>query len=210
LQVADYIARNNDGVFLFFSLESNCNALIHRCFARMAGIQLNKIRTGRITLDKDWQKLGQCVEEMTRSGLLIYDDSKFRYIENIYQHCEAISQEHNILGVGIDYLQLLNTKKQYGSKHLRYGAIADELNFMAKDFDTHIFCMSQLNADDELKESRDIEDCATNVWKLSKKIDEATLEERILLDATKGKETGLFQVNLSIDGGLMTMEEIAS
>ena len=207
LQVADYIARNNDGVFLFFSLESNVKALVHRCFARMAQIQLNKIRTGRISLDSDWNKLSKCVEEMTRSGLLLYDESKFRYIENIYQHCEAISQEHNILGIGIDYLQILNTKKPYASKHLRYGAIADELNFMAKDFNTHIFCMSQLNDDDMLKESRDIEDCATNVWKLKKDVSD-NFSETIILDCVKGKETGLFQVNLSIDGALMTMEEV--
>jgi len=207
LQVADYIAKNNDGVFLFFSLESNVKALVHRCFARMAQIQLNKIRTGRISLESDWNKLSKCVEEMTRNGLLLYDESKFRYIENIYQHCEAISQEHDILGIGIDYLQILNTKKPYASKHLRYGAIADELNFMAKDFNTHIFCMSQLNDDDMLKESRDIEDCATNVWKLKKDVSE-DFSETIVLDCVKGKETGLFQVNLSIDGALMTMEEI--
>jgi len=207
LQIADYIAKNNDGVFLFFSLESNVKALVHRCFARMAQIQLNKIRTGRISLDSDWNKLSKCVEEMTKSGLLLYDESKFRYIENIYQHCEAISQEHNILGIGIDYLQILNTKKPYASKHLRYGAIADELNFMAKDFNTHIFCMSQLNDDDMLKESRDIEDCATNVWKLKKDVSD-NFSETIILDCVKGKETGLFQVNLSIDGALMTMEEI--
>ena len=207
LQIADYIAKNNDGVFLFFSLESNVKALVHRCFARMAQIQLNKIRTGRISLDSDWNKLSKCVEEMTKSGLLLYDESKFRYIENIYQHCEAISQEHNILGIGIDYLQILNTKKPYASKHLRYGAIADELNFMAKDFNTHIFCMSQLNDDDMLKESRDIEDCATNVWKLKKDVSD-NFSETIILDCVKGKETGLFQVNLSIDGALMTMEEV--
>ena len=207
LQVADYIARNNDGVFLFFSLESNVKALVHRCFARMAQIQLNKIRTGRISLESDWDKLSKCVEEMTRNGLLLYDESKFRYIENIYQHCEAISQEHDILGIGIDYLQILNTKKPYASKHLRYGAIADGLNFMAKDFNTHIFCMSQLNDDDMLKESRDIEDCATNVWKLKKDVSD-DFSEKIVLDCVKGKETGLFQVNLSIDGALMTMEEI--
>jgi len=207
LQVADYIARNNDGVFLFFSLESNVKALVHRCFARMAQIQLNKIRTGRISLESDWNKLSKCVEEMTRCGLLLYDESKFRYIENIYQHCEAISQEHNILGIGIDYLQILNTKKPYASKHLRYGAIADELNFMAKDFNTHIFCMSQLNDDDMLKESRDIEDCATNVWKLKKDVSD-NFSETIVLDCVKGKETGLFQVDLSIDGALMTIEEV--
>ena len=207
LQIADYIAKNNDGVFPFFSLESNVKALTHRCFARMAQIQLNKIRTGRISLESDWNKLSKCVDEMTKSGLLLYDESKFRYIENIYQHCEAISQEHNILGIGIDYLQILNTKKPYASKHLRYGAIADELNFMAKDFNTHIFCMSQLNDDDMLKESRDIEDCATNVWKLKKDVSD-NFNETIVLDCVKGKETGLFQVNLSIDGALMTMEEI--
>jgi len=32
--------------------------------------------------------------------------------------------------------------------------------------------------------------------------------ETIVLDCVKGKETGLFQVDLSIDGALMTIEEV--
>ena len=91
-------------------------------------------------------------------------------------------------------------KQTFRSKHDRYGEISDRMNAMAKDLNCPVMVLSQLNEDNQLKESRDIEDSASNIW-LLKREDENL--QTIDIICTKGKETGTWSGQLIFETDFM-------
>ena len=193
----------NDGIIPFYSVESNFTALTYRRLARQTRYHLTRISTGNIR-DTEQGGLVDAFTQIKNRSLYFYDQPRFRYLENIFSHCEVLSLENKLLMVVIDYLQLIKMKQVFKSKHERFGEIADQLNMMAKSLNCPIIILSQYNKENELKESGDIEDSAANVWSLERK-DKTT--NVIDIVCTKGKEVGTWSEQLIFETHFMQYKD---
>lgn len=199
INVCENILSENDGIIPYFSLESTHQALTFRRVARETGIHLTRIKTGNI-YDNEWLDINTAYKKLIDRKLIFHDQFRYRYLENIMSRCEVLNIDNTILMIVIDFLQLINMQKSFAGKTDRFSEISDQLNWFAKEMNCPIMILSQLNADEQLKESRDIENNADNIWILSKP-DE--MSKDIKLQCVKGKDTGTFMTKLNFDGSTM-------
>lgn len=204
INICENILTNDiNGLIPYFSLESTHQALTFRRIARESKIHLTRIKTGNIFED-EWPLLGTAYQTISQRKLIFYDQYKYRYLENIMSQCEVLRIDNNVPLVVIDYLQLVTMNKTFHSKIDRFSEISDTLNWFAKEMNCPVMILSQLNADEQLKESRDIENNADNIWILRKMHD---MSSEVKLTCVKGKDTGTFTANLIFDGGIMLFSD---
>ena len=76
--------------------------------------------------------------------------------------------DQEIFLITIDHLQLMTIQKQFHSEHHKYKEISRRLNDLAKNLNTPLLVLSQVNEEKKMKESRDIYANADNVWLLER------------------------------------------
>ena len=132
----------------FFSLEMSREQLALRLISSECFVDNKKLVTGKLT-EEDWEKVAVAADSLTRSKILIDDDSTVT-VADINAKCRRVED----LGlVVIDYLQLMQSaggKTRSGDNRQQIVSdISRSLKIMAKELNVPVLCLSQLSRANE-------------------------------------------------------------
>lgn len=138
----------------FFSLEMSQEQVIDRIVAAQAGVDLWRLRTGRLS-DKgennDFDRIREAMETLSKIPLYI-DDVASPTVMQIRAMSRRLQAEHGNLGlVVVDYLQLIRGHDQAESRVQEVSQISRSLKAMAKELNVPVLALSQLSRAVEMR-----------------------------------------------------------
>ncbi len=128
----------------FFSLEMGREQLVDRMLAAQSQVDGWKLRTGKLSLESEFERLQQGMHELMQAPLFI-DDKAANNIMNMRSVLRRISSERPIGLIIVDYLQLMGTLKQYDNMVNQVTEISRSLKGLAKEFNVPVIALSQLS-----------------------------------------------------------------
>jgi len=147
LNIAENAAIDSRLPVAIFSLEMSRDELVDRMLCSQAGIDLWKLRTGRLT-DEDFSKLSFAFGILSEAPLYI-DDTPIATVAEIRAKARRLSMELNRpLGlIVVDYLQLMHSGRNHGeeSRVQEVSEISRGLKAMARDLEAPVLAISQLS-----------------------------------------------------------------
>lgn len=143
-QVVHNMADASNRPCVIFSLEMHKKQIVHRSLAREASVDVGRIRTKQIA-SNEWEPLAVASRSVSERPIFINDNTALS-VSQIRTHCRQIQATHGPLGcVMIDYLQLIENGGNPENKALEIAAITRSLKKLAKQLNTPVFLLSQLN-----------------------------------------------------------------
>lgn len=127
-----------------FSLEMNTQQLVDRMLSAEARVNAWKLRTGKLSLDEDFDKLRGSLDRLSKAPIFI-DDQSGNTIMKMRSAARKLKSEHGLGLIIVDYLQLMNTSKHYDSMVNQVTEISHSLKGLAKDLDVPVIALSQLS-----------------------------------------------------------------
>lgn len=205
------------------AIQNGCNVAYYSM--EMTGLQL----TARITaMRSGLSSLTLMQKPMTDSQLmnvetamnslpkerLFFDENSTSSFEFILNSIRTMKLKHNIGGVVIDYLQILNTNNRTTNVEQQMASFARRLKNLAKDLNIWIIALSQMNRNDSnpyptlnrLRDSGQIAEAAdivafvfrpelpsVRVNKYPEPFTDASIEGTAMIDVAKGRNIGIFK-----------------
>ena len=126
-----------------FSLEMSKEQLAQRLLCSQGGINLHRIRSGRLT-NEDWPRLTTAAGLLNDAPILI-DDSASPTLMEIRAKCRRLRAENRLGLLIIDYLQLVRGSGQAENRVQEISQITRGLKALAKELDIPIIALSQLS-----------------------------------------------------------------
>lgn len=127
-----------------FSLEMNTQQLVDRMLAAEARVNAWKLRTGKLSLDSDFDNIRAALERLSKAPIFI-DDQAGTSIMKMRSAARKLKSEHGLGLIIVDYLQLMTTTKQYDSMVNQVTEISRSLKGLAKELDVPVIALSQLS-----------------------------------------------------------------
>ena len=127
-----------------FSLEMNTQQLVDRMLSAEARVNAWKLRTGKLSLDEDFDKLRGSLEKLSKAPIFI-DDQSGNTIMKMRSAARKLKNEHGLGLIIVDYLQLMNTSRHHDSMVNQVTEISHSLKGLAKDLDVPVIALSQLS-----------------------------------------------------------------
>jgi replicative DNA helicase len=127
-----------------FSLEMNTQQLVDRMLAAEARVNAWKLRTGKLSLDSEFDQIRSALERLSKAPIFI-DDQAGASIMKMRSASRKLKNEHGLGLIIVDYLQLITTSKQYDSMVNQVTEISRSLKGLAKDLDVPVIALSQLS-----------------------------------------------------------------
>jgi replicative DNA helicase len=138
----------------FFSLEMSREQLVQRLLCSTALVDSSKIRTGRISTQKEWDRLANAASVLMDAPLWI-DDTPGISVGDIRSKCRRLKAEHGLDVVMIDYLQLMQSKNASRNGDNRQQEISDisrSLKSLARELNVPVIALSQLSRSVEARQ----------------------------------------------------------
>ncbi len=126
-----------------FSLEMSEGQLVTRLLSSEARVNAHLLRTGRLPED-EWKNLSRVVGRLAEAKIFI-DDTPALPILELRAKCRRLKVEHGIGLIIVDYLQLVQGPKNSESREREISFISRSLKALAKELDTPVIALSQLN-----------------------------------------------------------------
>lgn len=136
-----------------FSLEMNTQQLIDRMLAAESRVNAWKLRTGKLSLDEDFDKIRNSLDRLSKAPIFI-DDQAGNTIMKMRSAARKLKSEHGLGLIIVDYLQLMSTSKHYDSMVNQVTEISRSLKNLAKDLDVPVIALSQLSRAIETRRDR--------------------------------------------------------
>ena len=152
INLALNVAKENNAHVAFFSLEMSIEQLMMRIYAKAAEVALTKIRTGDLT-PEDLILLGLARQELANTNLY-FDETSSNNLSDIRTKCRQLKNEGKLDFVVIDYLQLITTKSNRGSRQEEVSQISRNLKTLARDLEVPVLALSQLSRSIEGREDK--------------------------------------------------------
>lgn len=224
LNVASNICQSVNAHIAFFSLEMGIDQILMRLYAAHSGIQLNKIRGGKLT-ETEFAHLNMAKIKIDKFNIYL-DEAGATDVEEVVTVCRKLKRDGRLDFVIIDYLQLLTTSKRFTNRTDEVSKISRQLKMMARELQIPVLALSQLSRDIEkredkrpvlsdLRESGSIEQDADIVMFLhreaSKSEEDTTKKMRNLkteLIVAKNRQGMTDSINLIFKGGLSMFEAV--
>jgi replicative DNA helicase len=127
-----------------FSLEMSKEQLVDRMLSAQSQVDSWKLRTAKLSLDEEFQRLQQGMHELMKAPIFV-DDKAANSILNMRSTLRRLSTDKPIGLVIVDYLQLMSTAKQYDSMVNQVTEISRSLKGLAKEFNVPVIALSQLS-----------------------------------------------------------------
>lgn len=141
--VARNIAVSHQLPVAVFSLEMSKEQLVQRLLASEAGIESNRLRSGRIT-QNEWEPIGSAIGTLSNLPIFI-DDTANQTVTQMRSEARRLQAEQNgELGlILIDYLQLMEGGSDNRVQEL--SKITRSLKGLARELNVPIIALSQLS-----------------------------------------------------------------
>lgn len=127
------------------SLEMSKDQLGDRMLCAEAGVDLWKMRTGKLNQNDDFQRIGDAMGRLAEAPIFI-DDAASSNIMEIRTKARRLQMEHNVGLLVIDYLQLMEGRSRGGDNRTQEVAeISRGLKQIARELDIPVIALSQLS-----------------------------------------------------------------
>ncbi len=129
-----------------FSLEMSTQQLVDRMLSAESRVDAWRLRTGKLTLDSEFEQIRACLDPLSKAPLYI-DDQAANNILKIRSIVRRLKHEKNLGLVLIDYLQLMTPVQSKGNDNVvqQITEISHSLKQLAKEFDVPVIALSQLS-----------------------------------------------------------------
>jgi len=135
-----------------FSLEMSKEQLVDRLLCAEAGVDLWKMRTGRLSDregEDDFPKIGHALGILSEAPIFI-DDSASVNIMQIRTKARRLQIEHNLGLIVVDYLQLMESRLRSDNRVQEVAEITRALKGIARELNVPVIALSQLSRAVEL------------------------------------------------------------
>jgi len=172
LDLARQIATKEKVPVGIFSLEMGSDQLIDRMLAAESGVDLWRLRTGRLKTgdgDNDFEKIGDAMGILSEAPIYI-DDAGSANVMEMRTMARRLQSEHNVGLIIIDYLQLMEGRSGGGDNRVNeVSEISRALKQLARELNIPIIALSQL--------SRSVESRSPQIPKLSDLRESGSIEQ---------------------------------
>ena len=127
-----------------FSLEMSKEQLVDRMLSAQSQVDGWKLRTARLSLDEEFQRLQTGMHELMKAPIYV-DDKAANNILNMRSTLRRLSTDKPIGLIIVDYLQLMATTKNYDNMVNQVTEISRSLKALAKEFNVPVIALSQLS-----------------------------------------------------------------
>jgi len=138
-----------------FSLEMSKEQLVDRLLCSEAGVDLWKMRTGRLS-DKgendDFTRINHAMGALAEAKIFI-DDSANSNVMEIRTKARRLQSEHGLDLIIIDYLQLMEGTSGRENRVQEVSEISRNLKALARELDIPVLALSQLSRGVESRDS---------------------------------------------------------
>ena len=131
----------------FFSLEMSREQLVQRLLCSTALVDSSRLRTGRISTQKEWDQLANAASVLMDAPLYI-DDTPGISVSEIRSKCRRLKAEHGLDIIMIDYLQLMqakNVSRSGDNRQQEISEISRSLKSLARELNVPVIALSQLS-----------------------------------------------------------------
>ncbi len=153
LDIARLIGKNKHPVGIF-SLEMSKEQLVDRMLCAEAGVDLWKMRTGRLSdreTDNDFPRIGHAMATLSEAPIFI-DDSASSNIMELRTKARRLKSEHGLELIVVDYLQLMEGRSKNSDNRVQEVAeITRALKALARELNIPVLALSQLSRAVELE-----------------------------------------------------------
>src|SRR6185503_4275606 len=144
LNMAEHVAVDQRLPVAVFSMEMSASQLATRMLGSIARVDQHKMRTGRIS-DQDWSSLTDAMAKLHETPIYIDEGGALTALE-VRARARRLKREYSKLGlIVIDYLQLMSASTQGENRATEISEISRSLKAMAKELETPVIALSQLN-----------------------------------------------------------------
>jgi replicative DNA helicase len=171
LDFARQIAVNQKIPVGLFSLEMSADQLVDRMLAAESGVDLWRLRTGRLKTgdgDDDFERIGQAMGVLSEAPIFI-DDAGSANIMEMRTMARRLQSEHNVGVIIIDYLQLMEGRGGGENRVNEISEISRALKQLARELNVPVIALSQL--------SRAVESRSPQIPKLSDLRESGSIEQ---------------------------------
>jgi replicative DNA helicase len=155
-----------------FSLEMGADQLVDRMIAAQAGVDLWKLRTGKLSSEgpgNDFERISDAMGVLSEAPIFI-DDSGSLNIMEMRTMARRLQAEHNLGLIIVDYLQLMEGRSRSGDNRVQeISEISRGLKQLARELNIPVIALSQL--------SRAVESRPDQVPKLSDLRESGSIEQ---------------------------------
>jgi replicative DNA helicase len=142
---AENAALTSEKAVALFSLEMSESELAQRFIASQASIKGDDLRKGRVPASR-WGKIMEASNRLAKSPLFIDDSSDLSVLDVRAKARRLLQQNPGGLGlILIDYLQLMRGDGRTDNRVEQIGQISRGLKTLARELDTPVIALSQLN-----------------------------------------------------------------
>ncbi|MFA4831322.1 MAG: replicative DNA helicase [Patescibacteria group bacterium] len=173
LDIARHVAVKQKVPIGLFSLEMSKEQLVDRLLCAEAGVDLWKMRTGNLS-DKpgsdDFPRIGHAMGVLSEAPIYI-DDTPGNTVMQIRTKARRLEAEHGLGLIIVDYLQLMESHRNYGSDNRvqEVAEISRNLKGIARELNVPVLALSQL--------SRAVEQTKPAIPKLSHLRESGSIEQ---------------------------------
>lgn len=155
-----------------FSLEMSSDQLVDRMIAAQAGVDLWRLRTGKLSTEgegNDFQRIGEAIGVLSEAPIFI-DDTSSANIMEMRTMARRLQAEHHLGLIIVDYLQLMEGRSRGGDNRVQeISEISRGLKQLAKELNVPVIALSQL--------SRSVESRPDQIPKLSDLRESGSIEQ---------------------------------
>lgn len=155
--------------WVHFSLEMPSEQVVSKIIGMRAGVDSMRMQVGDLS-QEEYGRVQRAAAEYYSGALTVNDDA--RSLEQIIAVCRKMIKTHGIVGVSIDYIQLMTMEsKRHAKKYEAEGDISGGLkNDLAKRLNLPVVILSQLSRGAKEKDTPTAEDGA-GAYKISQDSD---------------------------------------
>lgn len=146
MDIARHIGVNEKKAVGIFSLEMSKEQLVDRLLCSQAGIDLWRMRTGKLSSDPthdDFPRIGHAMGELSEAPIFI-DDSATANIMEIRSKARRLHMEFGLQCLVVDYLQLMEGRSTE-NRTQEIAEITRALKSIARELDIPVIAISQLS-----------------------------------------------------------------
>ena len=147
MNIAENVAKDEDGCVLVFSLEMSSESLTSRMLASMAGISQQSFRSANLT-DRQWEKTIEKAKKLESMNIHIDDKPNISPME-IRAKARRLAKKYRKDGgvklVVVDYIQLMQMPGRTENRVNELSDISRALKYLAKEVSAPVIVLSQLN-----------------------------------------------------------------
>ena len=146
LDIARQAATRHNVPVGIFSLEMSSQQLVDRMLASESNVDAWKLRTGKLTVDSEFDKIRVALDTLSKAPIFI-DDQPANNILKMRSVARRLKSERGIGLIIVDYLQLMSPTNSKSSESMtqQVTEISRSLKTMARELEVPVIALSQLS-----------------------------------------------------------------